>query len=75
MIKQNKTIRAKFIGQTSMGFETDREYTIRTTCEIRKDGFFSEPKALLYVYDINSNAFCPYSNLEMLLENWEIKSC
>lgn len=59
-------MRAVFIGNSSMGFRTGTVYTIKTACEM------VDKKACLCVYDIFSNAWCPYSNLEMFLKNWRL---
>ena len=55
------TIKAKFIGKTSMGFETNVIYDIRT--KIIENH--------IYIYDNNGFGWCPYSNLESVLTNWK----
>lgn len=54
----------KFIGANgSMGYQTGKCYEIKTTIE----------RNMIFVWPQNSTAKpCPYSNLEKLLENWEI---
>ena len=56
-------MRAKFIGTTTTGFKTNKEYTIETTLI----------NSLIYVKDKLSNSFCTYYNLENFLQDWEIQ--
>lgn len=69
-------MRARFIGRSSMGFETGKIYNIKTDCKIvaknRGKFGFSDPFPCLCVYDIYSDAWCPYSRLETFLKNWEL---
>lgn len=61
---------AQFIGETGMGFIGGKVYQIRTECkEIMLD---SRPTPCLCIYDLHSDAWCPYSNLETILQNWKI---
>lgn len=55
------TIKAKYIGKTSMGFQTNEIYNI-TTKIIENH---------IYVYDTNGFGWCPYDSLESLLRNWK----
>lgn len=62
-------IKAKFIGQDSMGFIHDRVYDLNTRIqEFQMYGF------CLVVYDQNSSAYCPYGSLEAFLNNWQVIS-
>lgn len=59
----------KFIGETSMGFTTGKTYLLKSkTQTIYKNGF---PMVCICLYDEKSSAWCPYSSLETILENWE----
>lgn len=60
---------ARFIGKSSMGFITGRIYQIRTEC---KEIMIDKYTPCLCVYDLHSRAWCPYSNLEIMLQNWQI---
>lgn len=55
-------IKAQFIGKTSCGFESRKCYQL-------------ESKVIhnyIYVFDLHSNARCPYTNLDTFLANWRI---
>lgn len=67
-------MRAEFIGKTSMGFITGHIYTIETACKMVKRYKTSraDPVPCLCVYDKNSKAWCPYSSMEKVLENWRL---
>lgn len=69
-------MRAEFIGKTSMGFITGHIYTIETACKMVKRCKTSraDPVPCLCVYDKNSKAWCPYSSMEKVLENWRLWS-
>lgn len=59
-------VKAEFIGKDgSMGFCKGRTYQIRTDVKANSNG-----KVFLWVYDINSKLYCPYSRLETMLDNW-----
>lgn len=59
-------MRGKFIGNDSMGFKHGTTYSLRS--DIKKMAGIGVP--CICLYDINSQAWCPYQNLETLLENW-----
>lgn len=61
---------AQFIGKTSMGFVAGKIYQVRTEC--KNVMINSHPTPCLCVYDLHSKAWCPYSNLEAMLQNWKI---
>ena len=62
-------MKAKFIGTTSMGFKKGQVYDIRTKVEeLHYNGYDIK---CICVYDNYSKAWCPYKNLEFVLENWE----
>lgn len=71
---------AKFVGKTSMGFVTGKEYNIHTECKLVNKHIggrfpFCEDKKMccLCVFDnCNSEHWCPYSSLEAFLQNWRI---
>ena len=69
-----RIVRAEFIGKTSMGFITGHIYTIETACKMVKRCKTSraDPVPCLCVYDKNSKAWCPYSSMEKVLENWRL---
>lgn len=62
-------MRARFIGRDgSMGFEHGKVYNIETYIGsrlFRRGGF-------LWLRDKSSGLKCPYSNMESLLNNWEL---
>ena len=63
-------MRVKFIGRDgSMGFVNGKVYKIRTAVRVNSKG-----QVFLWVYDMSSNLYCPYSNLEKMLDNWKILS-
>lgn len=59
-------MRGKFIGNDSMGFKHGITYNLKS--DIKTVPSVKEP--CICLYDINSQAWCPYQNLETLLENW-----
>lgn len=70
-------MKAKFIGNTSMGFKTGQIYELKSKLQIiRKQppsvsctgSSFSQP--CICLYDVNSKAWCPYSSLEAVFRNW-----
>lgn len=63
-------MKAKFIGQSSCGFKTDEIYEITTKCS---DIYIRNKKTpCLCVMDSKSKKWCPYSNLESFLRNWNL---
>ena len=65
-------IKARFIGKSGCGFQTGKEYYIRTRIAgVVKAGVVLDGEYLC-VYDTKSSAMCPYSRLETFLENWKI---
>lgn len=54
-------MKATFIGKTSCGFETGKEYEI----EITRDSRY------VYVKEKNGKGFCPYGSLAKMAENWK----
>lgn len=71
-------IKATFIGKNEMGFIHGKTYEIRTECHnIRKHvggSIFGHTESMccICVYDLHSSAWCPYSSLETMLDNWFI---
>lgn len=67
-------MRGKFIGKSSMDFRNGVTYDIRSDIQkIRKGGnVFGNGMMCICIYDMNSKAWCPYQNLESVMENWEI---
>lgn len=62
-------MKARFIGKDgSMGFEHGKVYKIYTWVESK---LFSR-SGWLWVKDMDSNLYCPYSRLETFLNNWEL---
>lgn len=62
---------ARFIGNSSMGFEYEKIYDIYSKIKtINNDGRFIP---CICIYDKKSKAWCPYRSLETLLDNWEIE--
>lgn len=57
-------MKARYIGKDgSRGFENGRIYHIKTDIQ----------RNWLWVYDNESKKrYCPYTNLEKMLENWEL---
>ena len=53
----------RFIGKTSRGFETGKIYHLRSN--IRQIYGWC-----ICLYDTESSAWCPYSSLKAVLENW-----
>ena len=66
-------MKAKFIGTTSMGFRTGQLYNVRSKLkEVHCGGYiFGYDTLCICIYDNNSNAWCPYKNLEAVMENWD----
>lgn len=62
-------MKAKFIGESSMGFVTGCIYDIYTDCQMIRETTLSF-KPCLCIFDKNSFAGCPYENLEAVLQNW-----
>lgn len=60
----------KFIGETSMGFVKGRTYDIKSRVRMVYKG--NSEMMCICIYDRNSNAWCPYSNLEAVMSNWII---
>lgn len=65
----NKGIRAIFIGKDdSMDFCNGKEYRLRS--DIKKvPGIRGK---CICLYNLNGLGWCPYKNLEALLQNWKI---
>ena len=61
-------MKAKFIGKdNSMGFCEGQIYEIETKVKTNSKG-----KSHLWLYDMNSGLYCPYSRMETMLENWKL---
>lgn len=63
-------MKARFKGiNGSMGFVNGRVYNIMTRC-----GYLwgKKENPCIIVIDTESKQRCPYSNMETILENWEI---
>lgn len=67
-------MKGKFIGKSSMGFQNGVIYDIRSDIrKVKKCGKFSNEEIMcICIQDTNSDAWCPYQSLEVVLENWEI---
>jgi hypothetical protein len=60
-------VKAMFIGRDkSRGFEKNKIYSIRTEVNMVNG------KPALCVHVNNSELWCPYANLEAMLDNWQI---
>lgn len=57
---------AEFIGNTSMGFVKGKIYNLDS--KIQKIG----SDLCICLYDKNSNVWCPYKNIDVILKNWRI---
>lgn len=57
-----KTYHAIFIGRDSCGFKNNNIYCIKISANMGH----------IWVYDLNSNARCPYANINALNQNWHI---
>lgn len=66
-------IQAKFKGSSSCGFQHGLTYNLISRNETRSF-LFCKPKTYIWIFDMNSNAKCPYSSLEAFLRNWEVIS-
>lgn len=73
----NENMKAQFIGKTSMGFKTGQIYELKSKLKIiRRDppsifctsSSFTQP--CICLYDTKSEAWCPYSSLEAVFQNW-----
>lgn len=66
--RKKKPLVGTFIGTTSMGFVKGRTYKLKSKIET----IFSHgvPRKCICLYDTNTKAWCPYSSLENVLENW-----
>ena len=66
-------MKGKFKGKSTMGFSNGVTYSIHSDIQkIRKGTYpFCEDMICIYIYDLNSNAWCPYQSLEAVLKNWE----
>lgn len=69
-------MKGKFKGRSSMGFQNGVIYNIRSDIQKIRKGVtpFYEDMMCICIYDMNSNAWCPYNNLEAVLKNWELIS-
>lgn len=67
-------MKGKFIGKSSLGFESGKTYNIRSDIKMVRNGgyIFGENLICICIYDKDSGAWCPYQSLESLLSNWEI---
>ena len=59
-------MKARFIGKSSCGFIHGHSYCIYS--RIRDD-------RLIWIYDKNSKAQCPYQSLESFFANWKYEPC
>jgi hypothetical protein len=60
-------MKAMFIGRdNSMGFKANKIYSIRTEVNMVNG------KPALCVHANNSELWCPYTNLEAMLINWQL---
>lgn len=72
---EDKNLKAVFIGKDSMGFKCGNIYDIYSKIQtIRKcRNVFEEDMNCICIYDRNSRSWCPYQNLESVLENWKFE--
>ena len=65
-------MKAIFLGQDSMGFVHGQTYDLTSNIkQVHVGGYiFGEEKTCICLYDRNSRAWCPYSSLEKIFENW-----
>jgi|GEM_PF-6313873 hypothetical protein len=54
-------MKAKFIGISSMGFKTGIIYHVKIRTY----------NSMIYIYDIDSDAWCPYQSMNAVMRNWE----
>ena len=67
-------IYGKFIGKDSCGFKRDKTYKLRSVIRPHHTKLlFGKKKYWIWLYDVNSNAKCPYESIEAINKNWEIK--
>ena len=59
---------ARFIGNTSMGmgFVKGKIYSLYSDVQVIGN------KLCICLYDKNSRAWCPYANIDKILDNWMI---
>lgn len=63
-------MQGKFIGRTSMGFVNGKVYNIYS--KVQKVKKYGIPMLCICIYDKDSNAWCPYRDLETITNNWII---
>ena len=66
-------MRAIFIGEDgSRGFKYGQTYELNSDIRPIHIGgkIFGQEKTCICLFDRNSKAWCPYSSLEKILENW-----
>lgn len=61
----------KFIGTTSMGFVTGQEYELRQNKHLIWDKRSGKKKVAICLFDLHSDAWCPYDSWEAIFRNWE----
>ena len=59
-------MQGEFIGKTSMGFVNGKVYNIES--KVQKIIKYGIPMLCICIYDKDSNAWCPYSNLETMIK-------
>jgi hypothetical protein len=70
---ERRYMKAIYIGtDTSRGFEKGKEYTIRTKVMPIHKNLSLRSLFCLCIFDMNSKNWCPYSNLELVFDNWKI---
>jgi len=60
----------KFIGTTSMGFVTGQMYQVKCVKRLYHDRREGKQKMGLFLFDLNSEAWCPYESMDAILRNW-----
>lgn len=66
-------VKGRFIGNTSCGFVTNHEYTVKICrCRCVRPFFNTKADNWLWVFDMHSGARCPYASIKLLADNWEI---
>ena len=63
----------KFIGTTSMGFVTGQTYQLRCCKGLIYDKRKDKKKVAICLFDLNSDAWCPYDTWNAVLRNWILK--
>ena len=63
-------MKGMFIGKDAMGFKHRHMYHIKSKIQMVHRYKFNDNMMCICIYDVNSNAWCPYESLEAVLRNW-----